>query len=404
MSLPNIVVDNNKGLHPYVDAGKVLIKKSHTESFPHGVNIFSGWRRQAPLTNVTTGSAISDNQNVEILIDGEKGGFIDQYIAEVELAELGNADDATVSTQLLFKNTDIYHNGQKDKFHAMLPEEWGYLYFLDLPYEELRKIRLGLAIGADYAPITDNLAQNGTRKYYIPLPIFRGTPFDHRLVKGGIKFHFFFNAASVFCSSSGSVNVGLVGINILYRQLNIPMTPISKPLGHKYINWIRNTETVNNMTASNTYNIKLNSHIGYCSHLVVMLRTASPIGNYTKYNTFLGNVASVALLDRSSQKVGIEFTKEMNNYLLCNNFNSDFIVSHPTGANIFLIPFNMTPSSAKDGVLYGNFYLTGNEYISISLNSSFSTANVTVDIWAAMCAEFFIMPNGDLANLRTIVN
>lgn len=402
MSIPNIHIDNSKQIHPYLDTGKYLVKKTHIESFPAGVNVFSGWRRQAPQTSVTTGSAILDNQNVEIVIENPSD-FIDEYFIEVELAELGNADDATVSTQLLFKNVDIYHNGQKDKFHSLLPEEFGYLNYLDIPYEELRKIRLGLAIGSDYTPIADNLAQNSTRKYYIPLPIFKGSQFDVRLVEKGLKFQFFFNGASVFCNNSGSVNVGLVSLNLLYRQINIPKMKLTKPLINKWVNWIRNSETVNNMTASNTYNIKLNSLIGYCSHLVVMLRTASPVANYTKYNTFLGNVSNIALLDSATQKVGIEFTKEMSNYLIANDFNSDFIVSHPTGANIFLINFNMTPSNAENGINYGNYYLSGKEYIAISLNASFSTANVTVDVWGAMSAMFAIHPNGDLQNFRQIV-
>ncbi len=201
------LVDNNKKLHPYTDKGKYLVKSSHLESFPAHVNEFEGFRRQGPRTSITTGSTITDGQLIDIYLEGEQGGFTNRIFCELRLKELGNADDATVSTELVFQRIEVYANGNKELFHTIYPDELGHLQFLDLPFEQLRKIRGGLAIGSDYIPVTDNLAQNGVKTYYIEIPLFKGAPFDIRNVKGGILFKFIFNAPSVFCNNAGSTNV-----------------------------------------------------------------------------------------------------------------------------------------------------------------------------------------------------
>ena len=91
----NTVIDNFKQLHPYVKHNGILIKKSHLESFPEGINEFEGFRRQGSRTSITTGSTITDGQLIDIYLDGENGGFTNRIFCELKLKELGYADFAT---------------------------------------------------------------------------------------------------------------------------------------------------------------------------------------------------------------------------------------------------------------------------------------------------------------------
>ena len=44
-------------------------------------------------------------------------------------------------------------------------------------------------------------------------------------------------------------------MNILIRQLNIPMLMYNLPLRHKYINYVRNLQSINPMVASTQYDL-----------------------------------------------------------------------------------------------------------------------------------------------------
>lgn len=405
MNKHSAIIDNSVNIHPYVKKNGMLLKKSQAENFPLGVNIFEELRRFSPKTTLTTGVAVSDGRNTEIEIDNDNGGFCDRQWIEITLQELGGSNPATLQYQLIHKDIEQYINGKKDKFHTYLPEELGYLWFLELPFEQLRKIRLTLGINADYTPIANTIPAGGSRTFYIELPLIRGSPFDIRHIRGGINYKFNFNAASVFCASGAglSQNVGISSINILCRQINIPKITIPKdtPLVHKWINWVRNSDSIN-MTASRTYNSKLSSIKGLCSHLVIMFRTSSPIGNYANYNTFLGNIQDIKLVTQGDKDIGLPVTRDMSNYVFSDILNSDFLAAHPSANNLFILPFNMNPSMASMGVSYGQFHFTGEERLKITTNASFSTADVTIDCWGAMYGLFEIHSNGDFKYLENI--
>ena len=392
----NIVTDEKKALHPYVNHGNVLMKPSHLESFPSSINELVGYRRITPKSGINSVGAITQSQTVDILIDGDNGGHPHSIYAEVKLRELGNSNNATVLSELIFERIEVYANGITELFHTILPEELGFINYLSIPYDELRRIRQSLALNSDYTPIAGNLPQNGTKIYYIEIPLFKGSQVDFRNIKGGVTFKFIFNAPSIFCDNTSplSTNVGLSDINIIMKQLNIMNVKPMKTLRHKYINYIRNGLPISNMTASQQYDIPLTSLSGYCSHLIIMIRTQNPATNYNNYKTFLGNIDNIEFHDSANQRLAIPFTQQIINQVLETNLNSDFIYSYPTGTNVYILPFNMVPSSASHGVFYGNYKLTTLEHILITTNSSFATNNVIVDVWGAMMSYYDIEPCG----------
>lgn len=390
----NIVTDEKKILHPYVPRNGVLMAQSHLESFPAGVNEVEGYRRIAPKSALQTGSQIQNGSLVDILIQGDHGGFAHSLIVEVKLKEIGNLASATVSTQLLFERVEIYVEGSKKLFKTLYPDEFGVLDFLTISYEELRKNRKSLGINMDYTPEIGNLPQNSTKSFFLKIPIFKGSQVDFRNISGGVTFRFIFNSASVFCDNASSTDVSLSDINIILRQLNIEHFRPPKTLRHKYLNYIRNSQQISNMGPNNEYDIKLNSIRGYCSHLVILVRQNPHTTNYINHNTFIGNIDEVTFADASNKRVAIPFTKDFNNHVMSETLNSDFIVSYPTGNNVWLLSFNMTLSGAQHGIFFGNYLLTTNEHVYLKTSPAFVAGSYVIDIWAGQMGFFDVNSSG----------
>lgn len=393
----NILTNESKKLHPYVQKNGVLMAQSQAEeSFPAGVNELEAWRRVSPKSSIQTASQITDGMMVDILLENNLGGYVHGLIIELKLRETGNIAPATVSTQLVFQRIEIYVNGSKKLLHTVYPDETGFLDYLTVPFEELRKTRSALALDANYVPVVGNLPQNSTKTYYLKLNFFKGSQIDFRNINGGVNFRFVFNAPSVFCDPGASSDVALTDINLILRQLNINQIKPSKTLRHKFINYIRNSQQISNMGANQEYDIKLNSLRGFCSHLVIMIRENPVSTSYVNNNTFIGNISEVNFADASNKKLAIPFTKDFNSMIMLENLNSDFIVSYPTGSNVWLLSFNMLPSSACHGIYYGNYYLTTNEHLYIKTNASFVNGSYLVDIWGSMMSYFDVDPvNGE---------
>jgi hypothetical protein len=313
-------------------------------------------------------------------------------IVEIKLKEL-NVAPTTVSTQLIFQRIEVYVNGSSKLFMTLYPDQVGFLEYLNIPFEELRKTRLGLGINSDYTPITNNVSQNTTKTFYIPLNVFKGSQPDLRNIAGGVNFRFVFNSCTVFCSST-TASVQLSDLNIVLRQINLKHVRPAKTLRHKFINYIRNSQQISNMTAGQEYDIKLNSLRGFFSHLVVMVRENPVQTDYTNFNTFIGNIDELTFADASNKRQAIPFQKDFNSYVMSDILNSDFVVSHPTGYNIWVISFNCLPSSAQHGIFYGSYNLSTNEHIYLKTNSSFVTGSYVIDIWGAQMGFFDIEPNG----------
>jgi hypothetical protein len=393
----NIITDESKKLHPYVAKNGVLFAQSQLESFPAKVNELEGYRRINSKSALNTSGPITDGSMVDILIEGDNGGYAHSLIVEIKLRELGNLSPATICTNLIFQRVEVYMNGSKKLFHTMYPFEFGLLEYLTIPFEEMRKSRLALGLQANYTPIVGNLPQNSIKTFFIKIPLFKGSQIDFRNILGGVNFRFIFNAPSVFCDSAQSTDVGLSDINIVLRQLNINHIRPSKTLRHKFINYIRNSQQISNMTASQEYDIKLNSLRGFCSHLVIVVRENPVDTSYVNSNTYLGNISEINFADASNKRQAIPFTKDFNSMIMCENLNSDFIVSHPTGENVWILSFNMVPSSACHGVFYGNYLLTTNEHIYLKTNSSFATTNCIIDVFGAQMGYFDVEPNGEFS-------
>ena len=389
----NILTDELKKIQPYVKQGNVLMKASHLESFPKDVNELVAWRRLPPKSSLKTTGVITSADTVEFEIESDNGGYVHELICELTLKETGNATAATVNPPLIFDKIEFYVNGSKDSYHVQYPDETGFLDYITIPYEEQRKIRGAKNLNLDYTPVASNLPQNSTNTYLIRLNMFKGTQPDFRKIRGGIKIKFYFNAPTVFADNTLSTTIGLSDMNIILRQLNINEVMHSLPIRHKYINYTRNSDQFT-MSANNKYKLKLTSLIGYCSHIILMIRTNPVSTSYVNYNTLIGNIDRIEFNDRSGKPQGIPFTKKINNYLMADSLNSDFVVSYPTGTNLWVLPFNILPSSAEHGVYYGSYSLTGDESIDVYTNSSFVSGSYEIMAWGAMMNYFDINPNG----------
>lgn len=387
----NILTDERKSIHPYVKHGNVLMKASHTEAFPAGVNELTAWRRIPSKSSLKTTGNISASDTVEFEIESDQGGYIHESICEITLKENGNANAATVNTPLLFEKIEYYVNGSKDSFHIQYPDEIGILEYLNVPYEEIRKIRGSNNLNLDYTPVASNLPQNGTNIYYIRLKMFKGSQPDLRKIRGGVKIKFYFNSPTIFADNALSTSIGLADMNIILRQLNINESYHSQTLRHRYVNYTRNSD-VFSMAINSKYKLKLTSLNGHCSHIILLIRQNS--NTYSGATTFIGNIDRVEFNDRSNKPLGIPFTKKLNNYVMADSFNSDYIVSYPTGLNVWVLPFSIQPSSAEHGVNYGSYMLTGDESIDIYTNASFVPGSYEIMAWAAMLNYFDIDPNG----------
>jgi hypothetical protein len=389
----NILTDEKKNVHPYVKHAGVLMKATHLEGLPTQVNELEAWRRIPSKSSLKTTSVISQSDTVEFEIEGDQGGYTSEHILEITLKETGNAAAATVNTPLLFSKIEYYVNGSETSYHIQYPDELGILNYLTIPYEEIRKIRGANNLNLNYTPVTGNLPQNSTTIYYIRLNMFKGSQPDFRLVRSGIKIKFYFNSPVVFCDPAGSVSVGLSDMNIILRQLNISKAMHSSVIRHRYVNWTRNADQFT-MAVNTKYKLKLTSLNGYCSHIVLLIRANPSDTSYANYNTLVGNIDRVEFLDRSNKPVGIQFTQKLNNYIMADSLNTDFIVSYPTGSNLWILPFNILPSNAEHGQFYGSYVLTGDESIDIYTNGSFTPGSYEVMAWGAMMNHFDIKPNG----------
>jgi hypothetical protein len=378
-------------LHPYVKEGSHLIKKSHSGlKFPPFVNELEGWRRQPSKSALPTGT-LTQGVNVDFEINST-GGHISTMYVELTLKE-NNTAAATISPYQTFERIEYYVNNGQDLFRIVYPDE---NYFVRMiagqgrDFVGFRTKRLAEYLNADYTPQTNNLAQNGTTTYLLEFNLFEGSQPDIRNLKNGILCRFYFNQSAYFCNPAGSTNVSLSNMNILIRQLNIPQVHYSLPLRHNYINYTRNLQSINPMAASTQYDIKLNSLRGCCAFLIIFLRANPVYTNYTNENTFLGNVANIEFHDRNNQLIAFQFYQNLNNYIMAQHFDTDFINSFPTGPNVWILPFSTSPSQAEQGVQHGFYNLSSDEIVRITTNSSFSSANVEVAIWGAMYEHFDI--------------
>jgi hypothetical protein len=388
------LTDEKKNIQPYVKHGNVLLKASHTEAFPANVNELESWRRIPSKSSLKTSSVITSSDTVEFEIEGDNGGYPHETICELVLKETGNSTAATVITPLIFDKIEYFVNGSKVSYHVQYPDETGYLNYLNMPYEEIRKIRGANNLNLNYTPVASNLPQNGQTTFYIRLNMFKGSQPDFRNINGGIKIKFYFNSPLVFADNTLSTTIGLFDMNIILRQLNIEKVHHSLPIRHKYINYTRCSDQFT-MSASNKYKLKLTSLIGHCSHIVLMIR-ANPVStSYINWSTLIGNIDRIEFNDRSGKPVGIPFTQKLNNYIMADSLNTDFIVSYPTGTNMWILPFSILPSAAENGVFYGSYRLSGDESIDVYPNSSFVSGSYEIMAWGAQMNYFDVNPNGE---------
>ena len=386
--------DMKKVLHPYSKVGNMMVKSSHVgNDFPPHVNELEGWRRQPSKSALPTG-ALTQGVNVDFEINST-GGHISTMYIELTLKE-NNTGAATISPYQCFERIEYYVNNGQDLFRIVYPDENYFLRMLTKrDFISHRSKRFSEYLNADYTPQTGNLPQNATTTFLLEFDLFSGSQPDIRLLKNGLLCRFYFNQSAYFCNPAGSTNVSLSNMNILIRQLNIPMVNYGFPLRHKYINYTRNLQSINPMVANTQYDIKLNSLRGYCAYLVIMLRTNPVYSNYTNYDTFLGNIDNIEFHDRNNQLISFQFKQNFNNWIMASNFDTDFLVSYPTGTNVWILPFTMAPSQAEHGISYGGYQLTSDEIVRITTNSSFATNNVEVSIWGAMYESFWIQ-NGEI--------
>jgi hypothetical protein len=239
-TLRQTVTDNSKILHPYVKKNGVLIKQSQQDAFPENCNELVSWRRIPSKSALQTNTTITNGQNVDFEIKDHAGHTHSIYL-ELTLRETGNVSAGTVYYPLIFERIEIYVNGSKQLLHSLYPDEVGFLNFLNIPFEELRRMRQAVGIDSTYTPTSGSLPQNGTNTYLIKLPFFQSQP-DLRLIQNGVMIRFYFNGASVF--STGSTSVQLDNFNLILRQINIPVPKYNQLLRHRYINHVRNVQSL----------------------------------------------------------------------------------------------------------------------------------------------------------------
>jgi hypothetical protein len=127
-----------------------------------------------------------------------------------------------------------------------------------------------------------------------------------------------------------------------------------------------------------------------------MIRANPSQTSNANYQAFIGNVDQIEFLDKSSSLVAFGFSKKLNQYIMADSFNSDFIASYPTGGNIWYLPFNLTPSGADNGLNLGSYVMSTDEQIRIHCGSGFVGGSYEVCVWGAMYGYFDILYNGEV--------
>lgn len=388
---------NGQTFAPFVkdETGK-LIKASQNEVRTPHLSVWKGWNRLQPMTAIVTGTPIQ-SQEVDFQYGGNLArGDCSEINIEITLKE-GNTGNSTFHPTNLWHRIDIVESSGKIYQNIYTDQ----LYLVTMIHRDLEthnKLRHPEGLQSDYTPDSPTIAQNQSRQFILKFPLFDNLV-DLRLLNAPLMFRFYFNNFSSVVMSSSSANVSISAMNLLIKEIQLPLYRYSKPIFHRYINYTRLTRSIQ-MQASNSYDIKLDTLSGSSPYIFFVLRPNGTNQNADNLFNFtpLSYLNVFELRDANNNIIGINNNLLENKYITTSDFNSDYL--NQTNTHVGIISFSLAGQKAEQGWYSGSYEFTTNEFLHLEMGSGLPNATYELTVWASEYNMFAIHPDGSFSFTR----
>lgn len=365
------VVKDNHGMRPASEGPKLP-----------SISIFDGWARLKPQSSISNNLITSSQGQIEHEIR-MAGRPLDLY-HEISLTENGTGD-----CQINIYNLIDYNELLAPEDSTVLQTIYD-LYMLIgdnmfLSLEQIKKRARILGFNeSTFLPLTQTIPQGTTRKFYVPIPIFRSSPPETRHLRNPLILRTYTKSAATAVNVGSSSNLTLNSWDIIVKQLPLPISYFSYGVKHRYIHFQRNisTETLN----ANTYtDIRLTSLHGDSAFIFFVVRPQSVANeNFVAFN----KIDKFELRDSQNNIISaLQHTDDFQE-ILRNDVEGE-LFNLPAYDNVYFFTFCLNPAGAYlAGSSSGSFYMTGDEYLRIYLPAGWVNGTYRVDV---ISAEYNVM-------------